>query len=298
METIKENEISYGVYQILCISTKKSYVGSTIQGFNKRFKEHQRMLKSNKHHSTKLQRAWNKYGEENFSYLILEVVTDKKAIRQREKYWLDLLNTFKNGFNCSNKTDGPEVVKGLIGEKSRRAKLTNLEVAEARKRYEAGESSYDLAKIYRISATSLIRAIRGKTYFETSGEVTKRNKYFGTKSSTAKINEEQAREIITEFQNGKSIIEISEEKKLSKNLVKLLVKGITWRHLDLPREHCAKPTLVPHKRKKLLSQGQIQEIRDLLSQKEKTQLELGKMFGVSEMTISCIHRKIGRFAKC
>ena len=31
-------------------------------------------LKNNKHHSIKLQRAWDKYGEENFEFKIEEIV--------------------------------------------------------------------------------------------------------------------------------------------------------------------------------------------------------------------------------
>jgi len=59
------------IYQIRNKINGKFYAGSTI-GFSQRRKAHLDMLKKKKHHSDILQRAWNKYGEDSFEFIILE----------------------------------------------------------------------------------------------------------------------------------------------------------------------------------------------------------------------------------
>ncbi len=59
-----------GIYKIENSVNQKVYIGST-NNFNYRKQTHFKLLKSNKHHSAKLQNAFNKYGEENFKFEIL-----------------------------------------------------------------------------------------------------------------------------------------------------------------------------------------------------------------------------------
>lgn len=56
------NPFNCGVYRWFNTVNGKSYVGSSAN-INKRKQEHLKGLTSNNHHSIKLQRAWNKYGE-------------------------------------------------------------------------------------------------------------------------------------------------------------------------------------------------------------------------------------------
>lgn len=56
-----------GIYQITNLQNGKCYVGSAVS-FRKRWKEHLRQLSNGDHHSTVMQRAWNKYGETAFEF--------------------------------------------------------------------------------------------------------------------------------------------------------------------------------------------------------------------------------------
>lgn len=56
-----------GIYQITNMQNGKCYVGSAVS-FKKRWKEHLRQLSNGDHHSTVMQRAWNKYGEAAFEF--------------------------------------------------------------------------------------------------------------------------------------------------------------------------------------------------------------------------------------
>lgn len=78
-----------GIYKICVLPTNKFYIGSA-HIFKRRFLVHKNNLKKNKHGNTILQNAWNKYGEENFVFEIIEYC-DKKNCLIREQYYIDTL---------------------------------------------------------------------------------------------------------------------------------------------------------------------------------------------------------------
>lgn len=53
------------IYRIICLPTKKCYVGIT-KNYKKRMQKHIKELNNGTHHSPKLLNAWRYYGEENF----------------------------------------------------------------------------------------------------------------------------------------------------------------------------------------------------------------------------------------
>lgn len=60
------------IYRITNIITNKCYVGIT-EDYPRRMKKHIKDLNSNKHHSYKLQEAWNRYGSDKFEWTVREV---------------------------------------------------------------------------------------------------------------------------------------------------------------------------------------------------------------------------------
>lgn len=79
-----------GIYKIINILTLDIYIGSSIK-FSDRKNLHFNNLKLNKHHSIILQRAYNKYGFENFIFEIIEYIEDKSKLIEREQFYLDIL---------------------------------------------------------------------------------------------------------------------------------------------------------------------------------------------------------------
>lgn len=88
-----------GIYAIRNTINNKRYIGSTL-GLHKRYSQHQRDLKRGKHFNSCLQRAWNKYGEINFCYEIIEHC-DAEMLLTREEFWIANLQSHKNknGYN-------------------------------------------------------------------------------------------------------------------------------------------------------------------------------------------------------
>ena len=59
------------------------------------------ILKKNYHHNIHLQNAWNKYGEENFEFSIIEEC-HMDQLDQREIYWISKLNSYEDGYNLTS----------------------------------------------------------------------------------------------------------------------------------------------------------------------------------------------------
>ncbi|HEY9570787.1 MAG TPA: GIY-YIG nuclease family protein [Metalysinibacillus sp.] len=78
------------IYKIENKVNGKVYVGQTVVGVNVRVGQHFSSLRCNKHNNDYLQRAWNKYGEENFIPTIIEECSidelDNKEVQWIEHY--------------------------------------------------------------------------------------------------------------------------------------------------------------------------------------------------------------------
>jgi group I intron endonuclease len=111
------------IYQIKNLVNDKFYIGSTIRALYIRKYEHLSELRNNEHCNTYLQRSFNKYGEQNFSFKILEILQFPNTYSKlhkveylvcRELYLVDLLNaeynirkdstTGKTGYTHSEET--------------------------------------------------------------------------------------------------------------------------------------------------------------------------------------------------
>lgn len=108
--------IKSGIYKITNLINEKIYVGSSID-LKRRNRNHFKELIENKHNNQKLQRAFNKYGEENFKFEILELIEDKSQLISHEQRYLDLLNPQYN--IC-------KVAGSLLGTKRTKIQLEKL----------------------------------------------------------------------------------------------------------------------------------------------------------------------------
>lgn len=87
-----------GIYIIKNKVNGKVYIGQT-KKLGQRYSEHLGRIKKHKHHNELLQRAFEKYGVDNFEYSVLEEVLESSMLNEREKYWIDYyggLNSDKN----------------------------------------------------------------------------------------------------------------------------------------------------------------------------------------------------------
>lgn len=87
-----------GIYIIKNKVNKKAYIGSSIT-IEDRLERHKKELKYKRHKNIHLQRAWNKYGEENFELAILQIIENEKDLFSEEYKYQKIFNCLENGYN-------------------------------------------------------------------------------------------------------------------------------------------------------------------------------------------------------
>lgn len=93
-----------GIYKIINKVNGKYYVGSSenIFGSDGRFYFHKWGLRNNKHYNEHLQRAYNKYGDNNFEFILIEQNIPKNHLLITEQKYLDIAKNEQH--NCYNKS--------------------------------------------------------------------------------------------------------------------------------------------------------------------------------------------------
>jgi len=121
-----------GIYKITNIINNKCYYGSS-KNVEKRWRDHKNQLNRNSHINSKLQRAWNKYGENSFIFEIVEECEKTKLFEIEQKY-LNLEPDYNIGINAcggDNLTNNPNrdkiIEKIKKGSKLWRDSLSDVE---------------------------------------------------------------------------------------------------------------------------------------------------------------------------
>ena len=103
-------EYQTGAYRWLNKVNGKCYVGGAYKNFQNRKQGHLNALRQNKHGNRLLQNAWNKYGEENFEWQILERCESVfETIIVCEQKWLDFYQAAnkEHSYNLSPTAGSP-----------------------------------------------------------------------------------------------------------------------------------------------------------------------------------------------
>ena len=98
-----------GIYSITCMPTEKRYIGQSVHiGIRKH--EHLRELRKNNHFNKALQNAFNLYGEDNFTFEILEECS-KDLLSEREIFWMNSFGGYLSK-NLYNSVEGGRCTAG------------------------------------------------------------------------------------------------------------------------------------------------------------------------------------------
>ena len=94
------------IYKITNKINGKIYIGKTEFSIKKRWKEH--IADSKKGFVNRpLYNAMNKYGISNF---LIEQIEECENLNERERYWIQYYDTYKNGYNATLGGDGKSLI--------------------------------------------------------------------------------------------------------------------------------------------------------------------------------------------
>jgi len=102
----------WGIYRILNLINNKYYIGSS-KNITKRIREHKRLLRKGEHENKHLQSAWNKYGEQNFVFEIIQIISSDEL--KNNCYLRDLETKYILESGSANDKIGYNIINGGIG---------------------------------------------------------------------------------------------------------------------------------------------------------------------------------------
>lgn len=193
-----------GIYIIKFNSGEYVYIGSSCNLKN-RFNNHLNKLKNNKHYNPRLQSIYNKYGNDNLHFSILEYC-DIDILLEREQFFIDkcensLLNTdrivdYNNGYRLRKEARN-NISKGLIG------KSRSLETRK------------------KISLSHIGR----KVNIEVKEKMSKAQLHLSGKKINSIIDNENYIELIEKFNNGKLPIMLAKEYNIKPDSLRSMFRG-------------------------------------------------------------------------
>lgn len=241
-EKYKDN---YGIYGIRNKINDKVYVGQTGERFLRRYWHHQWKLRDNSHDNMYLQNAWNKYGEDNFEYVVLESVEDSSLLDELEIKYIDyykknnlsynmlLGGGGRRGFRMSDNT------KKLIAEKNRQHMLGTKHSEETKKKMSEARTGKRVNK------------------------------------NTDILNEDIVKNIKLLLIGGKSASEISKELEIDYKLINNLISNNTWKTVVVDGWDEYRNSRKTYKR---LSKNDHKEIYRLHFEEGYTEVQLSEMY--------------------
>lgn len=119
------------IYKIENLINKKVYIGQTVKKPQRRFQAHRSLLKRNIHDNDHLQKAWNRYGEENFKFEIIE----NYPLHELDNIEIELISKYRKINKCYNLESGGNSQKELSESTKNKLSKSIKDLHENNKEY-------------------------------------------------------------------------------------------------------------------------------------------------------------------
>lgn len=149
------------VYAIVC-SDGRAYVGGT-ETLSRRWGKHLSQLRLGRHHSKRLQEAWDALGSAAFAFTVLEDVPPEASLFEAEQRHINRLDSFSNGFNVCPEAGSHA---GLVYSEASRARMRTAQAGKhtGARNARAKVSEADVVEIRRLAASGVIQREIGEAY--------------------------------------------------------------------------------------------------------------------------------------
>lgn len=205
-----------GIYKIRNIINNKIYIGSAID-IKKRWRDHKWYLKENKHHNQHLQASYNKYGLENFEFII-ELKCELNNLLLEEKRLIEKFKSNNNiyGYNIN---DPRQIQLGRKCDDNTKMILSNRMKGNKNPMFgKTGEKHPKHAYVLSNEKRKFL------------SEWAKNRK--GSNSNASKLTEKEVLEIREEYNNKKYTQQkLSEIYGVSQNMISQIINRKYWTHI-------------------------------------------------------------------
>lgn len=248
--------------------------------FIKRYWHHRWKLRNNCHDNKFLQNTWNKHGEDDFVFEVVEVLHKDDNMNLYEIEYIEKYDSYNNGFNLTTGGEGkkncpmPEHAKLIVGAKNRKHNLGKKHSKETREKMRLSSPRRKLTK----RQIDILRASRIGSKHTDEAKQKMREKKLGSRNAVSVINEEQAYEIKQRLIDGERIIDVSTNMDIDYAIIKAILQCKTWNHVEV--DGWTEFIQQYNKNKKqLLSDDDVLKIRSLLKE-EYTAKEISEICNI------------------
>lgn len=226
-----------GIYRIFNKVNNKCYIGQSID-IDRRIKEHVRGLNKHRSHNPYFQNAWDKYGESNFEFEILEEVDNANDLDDREIHYIALYKSSDRNYGY-NITDGgnnlmaSDSYRKICSMNSRfnRSDLTEEDVRHIKLLLYCMMDRTEMSKMFNVSTKVITQISTGGSYVYITPELN--DKIHNLKD---KMIYERNLEILKLFDNGLRITDIVKKMDLSTSIVEKCVYKYRMNKIKLNKE--------------------------------------------------------------
>ena len=205
---------------IYCIKNKinnKVYIGQSTD-ITSRFRSHKSSLRRGNHYNSYLQKSWNKHGEDEFEFCILEEC-EIDMLDILERHYIDIYNAMDKNFGYNNETGG-NMRKKSSAETKLKISKNHINVS--------GENNPMYGK--KMSQESIIKTITNENYIN--------RKVKGTDNWKCTLSEDDARSIKKYFSDGHKpyrgeITDIAKKYNTTIMVVSHIKNGHAWKWLEV-----------------------------------------------------------------
>jgi len=231
-----------GIYRILTKHNNKIYIGSS-KNIHMRWHKHRYELRKNIHSNKHMLNVYNKYGEEDFEFSIIEEVENISLSTEREQHYIDLYKCYdKNvGYNKRKKaeTNLGVVCSEVTREKHRINSLGKKHSEETKKiiseKNKGKIFSEETRKKMSLAKKGKSNHWKGKKRSESQrkflSELAKQRT--GVKNSNSKLTEEQVEEIKNMHKQKIKINDIAKQFSVSRSSIKRIIYNITYKRKSI-----------------------------------------------------------------
>lgn len=218
-----------GVYCIVHTRSGRIYIGSS-NAIGERWGSHRSCLRRGVHKNLRLQRAWDKHGEDAFVFDILERVESRDQLVPREKAWLTRTNSWNPevGYNLTGGANGAGNHRTPEQRAAQSARMKGVpKTAEHRANIWA---TREVTEEFREQMAANGRMGRGKRKpVEFGPNVGLRQRGIG--NHRAKLTDVVVVEIMRRLANGEKGRKLATEYEVAESVISCIKHGRVWQHL-------------------------------------------------------------------